>query len=367
MPSINHKPVWLFVLILCGCGGGSDSAATPQISKGDFQTPIQARLIHGAVFVARVTINGSTNLDMLVDTGSTNTYLPAQIFGNPGESINISSLCFENNVCISNFKTFLSDSAFAQSKEGYYNGIIGMDLLKYFELTFDYKNESILFYDALENGPSEPVTIPIQYEGDRPFTNVAIEGLSQGLTLLDTGAAYTRLTPIMLNALSQLPTVLFTSVVFNFGVSERVEYVSLTDYCTGMACTDELIVQIGSWPAVGGTFFREYLTVFNFTDDIVKLDRYRDRSHIRASGIQRFGIQVDIFDASQIIYLIEGGLAWEAGLRDGDEIISINGFPIQSLGYFGIYDLLSDTAIEDYQFVVIDSTGGVEELAITVR
>ncbi|MDX2451080.1 hypothetical protein [Desulfosarcina sp.] len=366
MSSIFHKTVLLFVLILCGCGGGGDSAATPQISMGNFQTPINARLIHSAVFVTRVTINGSTNLDILVDTGSTNTYVPAQLFGNPGESINISSLCFENNVCIYDFEAFLSDSAFAQSKEGYYNGIIGMDLLKYFDLTFDYKNESILFYDALENGPSESVTIPIRYEGNRPFTNVSIEGLSQGITLLDTGAAYTRLSPIMLDSLSQLPTVLFTSFVFNFGVSESVEYLSLTDYCTGMACTDEIIVQIGSWHAVGGTFFREFLTVFNFTDNIVKLDRYLDNSHIKASGIQRSGVQIDIYDASQIIYVIEGGLAWEAGLRDGYEILSINGIPILSLGYFGIYDLLSDTTIESYQFVVINSVGDVEEFTIII-
>ena len=62
--------------------------------------------------------------------------------------------------------------------------------------------------------------------------------------------------------------------------------------------------------------------------------------------------------------MIEGGLAWKAGLRDGYEILSINGIPILSLGYFGIYDLLSDTTIEDYQFVVINSVGDVEEFII---
>jgi len=92
--------------------------------------------------------------------------------------------------------------------------------------------------------------VPIHYEAARPFTNVSIEGILQGSTLLDTGAAYTRITPIMLDSLSQKPDVLFRSLNFNINDSEMVEYVPLNDYCAGIACPDEIIVQIGSWPAI---------------------------------------------------------------------------------------------------------------------
>jgi len=358
--------ILLILFLLCGCGSGGDSTTTPHASGGDIHAPVEVKLVHGTLFVVQAVVNSSIYLDMLVDTGSTRTNVPAGIFGNPDGEVYISSLCFENNICFNNFLARSSDSAFTQSKDGYFNGIIGVDLLKNFDVTFDYKSELIYFYDTLENGSSGLVTIPIHYETARPFTNISIEGIPQGTNLLDTGAAYTRITPLMLDSLSQKPDVIFESVVFNFDSSEVVEYVPLTDYCAGMACPDEIIVQIGSWPAVGGTFFREYLTIFKFSEDVVKLDPYFDRSHIKESGIQRIGLQINIYDASDIIFVDEGSFAWEGGLREGYEIISVNGIPIASLGYFGIYELLADTSINEYQFLVVTTDGDTEEITLSI-
>ena len=359
--------VLLFDLLLYGCGSDGDGTDTPYISIGNIHTPVEVKLVHGTVPVARVEVNGSKSLDMLVDTGSSMTYVPAGIFGNPDGPVNISSLCFENDLCFNNFMALSSDSAFTQSKNGYYNGIIGIDLLKNFDLTFDYKNELIYFYDTLENSSSVLVTFPIHYESNRPFTNVSIEGMAQGATLLDTGAAYTRITSLTLDSLIQNPEVIFKSVIFNFDVYEVVDYIALNDYCAGMACPDEVIVQIASWPAVGGTFFREYLTIFKFSENVVKLDRYYDSDHIKENGIQRLGLQINIYDASEIIYVNEGSLAWKVGLREGYEIISVNGIPIDSLGYFGVYDLLSDISIDEYQLLVVTLTGEVKDVKVSIE
>jgi len=356
--------ILLFVLPLCGCGSGGDGMYT---SGGDIHIPVEVKLVHGTHLVVSAVVNDSINLDMLVDTGSSGTYVPAGIFGNLDGQVYISSLCLENNVCFNNFMAWSSDSAFTQSKDGYFNGIVGVDLLKNFDVTFDYKNELIYFYDTLENGSSGLVTIPIHYENARPYTNVSIEGIPMGANLLDTGAAYTRITSLIFDSLNQNPGVLFESVAYNFNGSEIVEYVPLTEYCVGMACPGEIIVQIGSWPAVGGTFFREYLTIFMFSENVVKLDSYYDRSHIKESGIQRMGLQINIYDASEIIYVIEGGFAWKGGLREGYEIISVNGVPIDSLGYFGIYELMADTYIEEYQFLIVTPTGDVEDLTISTK
>jgi len=358
----------LFLLLsLGGCGSGGDNTATGYISGDDIYTPVEVKLVHGTLLVVRAVVNGSITLDMLVDTGASRTYVPAEIFGNLDGEVYISSLCLENDICFNNFMARSSDSAFTQSKDGYFNGIIGVDFLKNFDCTFDYKSELIYFYDTLENGSSDLVTIPFHYESSRPFTNISIEGISQGANLLDTGAAYTRITSVMLDSLSQVPDVLFESVVFTLNGSEIVEYVPLTDYCAGMACPDEIIVQIGSWPAVGGTFFREYLTIFRFSEKTVKLDQYNDKSHIKESGIQRTGLQINIYDASDIIYVGEGSFAWAGGLREGYEIISVNGIPIDSLGYFGIYELLADTSINEYQFLVVTTGGDTEDVTISIQ
>ena len=358
----------LFLLLsLGGCGSGGDNTATGYISGDDIYTPVEVKLVHGTLLVVRAVVNGSITLDMLVDTGASGTYVPAGIFGNPDGEVYISSLCLENDICFNNFMARSSDSAFTQSKDGYFNGIIGVDFLKNFDCTFDYKSELIYFYDTLENGSPDLVTIPFHYESFRPYTNVSMEGISQGDNLLDTGAAYTRITSVMLDSLSQMPDVLFESVVFTLNGSEIVEYVPLTDYCAGMACPDEIIVQIGSWPAVGGTFFREYLTIFRFSEKTVKLDQYNDKSHIKESGIQRTGLQINIYDASDIIYVGEGSFAWAGGLREGYEIISVNGIPIDSLGYFGIYELLADTSINEYQFLVVTTGGDTEDVTISIQ
>ncbi|MBW2157278.1 MAG: hypothetical protein JRG87_11630 [Deltaproteobacteria bacterium] len=359
--------ILLFLLSLCGCGSGGDDTPTGYTSGGNIHTPVEVKLVHGTLLVVRAVVNGSITLDMLVDTGASRTYVPAGIFGNLDGEVYISSLCLENDICFNNFMAWSSDSAFTQSKDGYFNGIIGMDFLRNFDITFDYKSELIYFYDTLENGSSDLVTIPFHYESSRPYTNVSIEGISQGANLLDTGAAYTRITSVMLDSLSQMPDVLFESVVFTLSGSEIVEYVPLTEYCAGMACPDEIIVQIGSWPAVGGTFFREYLTIFRFSEKTVKLDQYNDRSHIKESGIQRTGLQINIYDASEIIYVDEGSFAWAGGLREGYEIISVNGIPIDSLGYFGIYELLADTSINEYQFLVVTTGGDTEDVTISIQ
>jgi hypothetical protein len=356
----------LILFLLCGCGNGGDSAVTPHASGGDIHIPVEAKLVHGTLFVVHTVVNNSIYLDMLVDTGSSDTYVPGGIFGNPDGEVYISSLCFENDICFNNFLAWSSDSAFTQPKDGYFNGIIGVDLLENFDVTFDYNGELIYFYDTLENNSAGLVTIPIHYESARPFTNVSIEGNLQGSTLLDTGSAYTRITPIMLDSLSQKPDVLFRSLNFNINDSEIVEYLPLNDYCAGIACPDEIIVQIGSWPAVGGTFFREYLTIFKFSEDVVKLDPYYDRSHIKESGIQRTGLQINIYDASDIVFVDEGSFAWEGGIREGYEIISVNGIHIDSLGYFGIYELLVDTSINEYQFLVVTNDGDTEEITLSI-
>ena len=357
----------LSVLFLWGCEGGGDGDQALDISTGDIQSPVDVRLVHGTLFVVRAVVNGAVELDMLVDTGASKTWVPADIFGNSGGTVPINSLCLENDVCFYNFTAQSSDSGFTQSRQGYFNGIIGMDLLENFDLTLDYRGEAIYFCDCLEKDFSDPVVIPIEYQSNRPFSSVSIESMPQeAATLLDTGAAYTRITAPMLDALSQNPEVLFKSVVFGFDASEIAVYMPINRYCVGTACPDEVIVQIGSWPAVGGTFFREYLTVFRFSENAVKLDRYPDRNHIRESGLQRVGLQVNIKDATEIVYVVEGSFAWQTGLSAGDEMISINGIPVSSLGYFGIYDLLSDTAIDAYQLIVHTPTGDVENISMSI-
>jgi hypothetical protein len=70
----------IFVVIFgCGCGdGGSGLDFTGQ----DNRTPIGIKLVHRTLFVVTAVVNNAENLDMLVDTGSSRTHVPADIFKN---------------------------------------------------------------------------------------------------------------------------------------------------------------------------------------------------------------------------------------------------------------------------------------------
>ena len=356
----------LAITIPCLLLSSCNSDQEPEITSDDNYIPAQIKLVHGTLFVVRAVLNDSMDLDMLIDTGSSRTYVPAGTFGNREGEVILSSLCLENGICFKNIIAISTESAFTQNKTGYFNGIIGVDLLMNFDVTFDYKNQLIYFYDTLENVSSGPMIIPFQYISSRPFTNVSIEKLPQGVNLLDTGAAYTRIDDSMLASLTQEPDVLFESISFTLDGYEMTEYAALTGYCVGPACPTEIIIQVGSWAAVGGTFFREYLTIFKFSENLLKLNPYDDRSHIKESGIQRLGLQINIYDASEIVYVKENGAAWKGGLMEGDEIISVNNFPIGSLGYFGVYELMEDTSIKEYQFLIRTPEGNVEEVIVQI-
>jgi predicted aspartyl protease len=135
---VRSKTVALFAVVLFMLACKSDGAGGG-ISGGGTDSPVQAELVHGTLFVLSVLVNDSIHLDMLVDTGASGTYVPAEIFGNDGGEVHIASLCLENDICFKNFKAQSSDSAFTQSTPGYFNGIIGMNLLENFDITFDYK------------------------------------------------------------------------------------------------------------------------------------------------------------------------------------------------------------------------------------
>ena len=61
------------------------------------------------------------------------------------------------------------------------------------------------------------------------------------------------------------------------------------------------------------------------------------------------------------------GVAWKGGLKDVDEIISINDIPIDALGYLGVYGFLADTSILEYEFRVMPPESHQEDVVVTIE
>jgi len=345
----------LLVFSLSSCGKSEGIIVdTPQ----DLSIPVDAFFVHGAVPVIKVLFDEGLELDMLVDTGANVTIVPESLFDlSQSGKVRIPQMCLQNGICYRNVPVLTADSAFTQDRHGYFNGIIGMDLLAWFDLSIDYKNGKVYFSDIQGSPSSDQVNVPFVYINLIPHSSIYLDGMDYNSIILDTGSAYTRITPAIYDALTVKPDILFETVTYNFSNQETVSYVDLDNYCLGDACLSEVLSQIGDWPAVGGSFFREYLTTFKFSERRVVLSHYPDRKHLVQHAAQRLGIQINIYEASDIVLVREQSPAWEAGLKEDDTILSINEMSVDELGYFGVYSLLEDPSVNEFRVVVLGVDG----------
>jgi len=354
-----------FFLVIClasACGEDDEIIYTSE----NLFTPVEIQTVRGMRPVMKVIYNDRIVLDMLVDTGSSITVLPAALFGYVEGMYEIDKLCFSNGICFRNRVILSANSGFAQLKPGYYNGIVGIDLLRNFDLTIDYKNKHIYFID-LGNLSQPEANFLFFYEeisALRPRTTISLEGRDYSSILLDTGSAFTRLTPNMFDALENKPEITYQGIAHHFKNKENVTHHMFGQYCVGISCPREIPIEVARWQAIGGTFFREYLIVFNFNQKILKLTPYNNREHIFQDPVWRVGMQLDIFDAEKIVYVQRESPAWNAGIREGDDLIAINDVSILVLGYFGVYKLLEDPLITEFHISIRFSNGQTETVLV---
>ena len=228
--------------------------------RGGLAVPLPLRLIRGVHPLVRVTINDGRKLDLLVDTGANRTVLPPRVFGETyGQKIiHIEKLCFENGACFEDAAVSVVPTNYSQSRRGYYNGLLGVDLLQYTRLTIDYKNRR-MFLAAGDGGTSGGAVIHSPFVRDqktwRPHGTMSVRGAGFANILLDTGASMTRLTPSMLRRLETMPATAYLEMAFSATGVQGTEILSLRDVCINrQACVSEMLGQKASWAAVGCSF-----------------------------------------------------------------------------------------------------------------
>jgi len=165
--------------------------------------------------------------------------------------------------------------------------------------------------------------------------------------------------------LENIPDLYFKTISTTFKGQEHVYHVLLDQYCVNTICPmEKIVVQVAGWSAIGGSFFREFLTTFDFINLKMKLTPYGERNHIHKNAIQRVGIQISLYDASEIIFVDEDTPAWNKGIQEGDQILAINDIPIDELGFFGFYRLLEDETLNEYLFVIKKSEGQILSIPV---
>lgn len=329
------------LLLIASCSGGNDSAP-PRDSA-------TLTVLHHSTPLAKVTLDSHRSMHFLVDTGASTTIVPAELYGvRDGTWVRVGSLCLDNGYCFEDFDAYASNSTFSQARAGYINGIIGMDLLSDHTVTIDYQ-QALLYLQEPEGSAVEharaPISVPITYYRDgRAFADASLDARNYTATLLDTGGTYSSITEAMTEGLSYEPEYLFSAQVFLFNGQRQMRALRLEQYCVASACTEGMVALEGPFPAVGGSFFREFMVTFNFDQDQMILRPYKSLSHVLPGALERTGLQINAHDATDIVHVEEGSLAWLAGLRPGDMLIELNAQDISALGYIGVNEALSNPA-----------------------
>lgn len=188
--------------------------------RGGLAAAIPMRLIRGVHPVVRVTVNGRRDLDILVDTGANRTFVPPGLFGgrNGQEFIRLERLCFQNGVCFLDAMVSVAPTNYSLDRRGYYNGLLGVDLLRHTGLTIDYKHRRMYLGNGgavAGQGEAVRATFYMDARSWRPHATMTVGGVEFQGILLDTGASFTRLTPPMIARLDTPPAAAYLEMAFS--------------------------------------------------------------------------------------------------------------------------------------------------------
>lgn len=341
--------------------------------RGGLAAAIPMRLIRGVHPVVRVTVNGGRELDVLVDTGANRTFMPPGLFGGRKgqEFIRLERICFQNGVCFLDAMVSVAPTNYSLDRRGYYNGLLGVDLLRHTGLTIDYKHRRMyLGNGGAEAGQGEAIrtTFYMDRRSWRPHAKMTVGSVVFPAILLDTGASFTRLTPAMIARLGTPPAAAYQEMAFSTTGMQRTEIVRLAHVCIdGGACTRDILGQKASWPALGATYFRQFLTTFDFRKRRLILRPHGPAWKPPQSALQRLGLQLDIREVKKIVLVQAGSPAALAGMTIADTLVGINGRPLADLGYLGAHEILENPARKSFDILLRRKDGGARTVRLAAR
>jgi hypothetical protein len=315
-----------------------------QPTKIDFSSaPLQ--MVRGVHPVLTVTIDGKTKAQMLIDTGASTTLL-APGLASRGTVVDI---CLTESVCLNNLPVQSYSSTYSNSKPDYYNGLIGWDILSKLVSNLDYKAARLSFGNS-----GGRFTVPFSLDAaGRPQAPIEINGVDMGMMLLDTGSSYVRVTDQQRRDLGAAFVAVGTEVSLTMGAPETTSLSAPLPVCVGAACESGVTLQKANWPAIGGSFFRNFYVTIDGPGRVFRLTPTPQGAITSALG--RYGIQLSPDDASRILLIRVGSCAERAGIATSDRLLVINDRRLETLGYLGAMALLEDTALAAVKLLVQSS------------
>jgi hypothetical protein len=347
-----------------------------KLADGQRQVKLHFELINNLIVIP-VTLNGMLPLKFILDTGVRNTILTDKALsdllcleyprkyamGSPGALKSVEAYV-TNNVSLEMAGVQGYGLSMLVLKEDYLelsnymgnavHGILGYDLFSRFIIKVNYKKRivTIIMPEAFEARRNYQ-KIPIRIEDTKPYiTATVIQNQETEIPLkllIDTGASHALMLESTSDNRIKVPTSFVSSTIGRglggiiIGKIGRVKklHVGMFDVhnpVTSFPDPNSYIdsLKMGKIPhngSIGGELLSRFNVIFDFPNEKIYLKKnafYKKEFHYNLSGlnVRAIGSKLNTFE---IVEVRRGSVADEAGVKEGDVILNVNGKSATSL------------------------------------
>lgn len=412
--------VLMCLLVLVGCANSDVIKLAKSLSKDTTEWSSGSRITHipfkyiDHKIVMPVSLNGSKNLDFVLDTGATPTALfESHNTGDLGLSLQgqteirgggtgeNSKASFIHNVDIGAGDVILKNKTILDSKlanspffqsldEVFFDGIVGYDLFNYLIVEINHDESLITLRDryGFESVANEMlrngwVKVPLDVVNGTIFvkSKVLLKGQSEPIELkllLDTGSNRGLALSPNTHEKIALPEQYYSSKWIGFSgdfetLVGLVSHIDLGGFqvneLTSTFSENAVISShrtLGSHGVIGMPVFSKFNVVFNYQEGYMLIKpNSQFNTPIRAD---RSGLRMYVHKDGYIVKLIaEGSAAEQSNLQLGDVIVSFNNEPATAEKMVNFRQLLTSTADKINICWMRESTQYCEDLKLMDR
>jgi len=251
------------------------------------------------------------------------------------------------------------------------DGIIGYEVLAQFltEINFDKMQITLRDFSERESLKVSGQRIPFTFHGTTPLMEASLDGVS-GQFWLDTGdrASATLATPfIEKNALvEKYPPTFSTMTGYGLGGPLKTSMAFVSHFQLGGLSFTKTLIRLPttkspalSVPGIAGTLGMGLLRQFNIVLDYSRREMIlsQNTAYTQDRSFDRSGMWISPSEMGfQILDVLEGGPAWNAGLRAHQVILSVNGVDSTKLDILKLREELKDSRTTQVMALVRDGS-----------
>jgi hypothetical protein len=241
-------------------------------------------------------------------------------------------------------------------------GILGGSVLRNFKLKVDYVRPELTLYDPAHfKVPSGYEQIQVEVEKSKPYISSGVSlhsgEVQQVKLLLDTGASLASLLYARPENGIVIPDTVITGTLgVGLGGSLRgymgkMEFIEIGPYSFSQYLTsfqkpeigDSLLLSFGKDGIIGNGLLSRFTFILDYQESrlYLKPNRwFKRKMQYDRSGLMLITVGKDLRTV-QVLDVIIGSPAHEAGIKPGDNLVRINGLPVMLVGFDRILRKLS--------------------------